>query len=109
MRAGWSFDKSPRYSMPPIVSRYKDRKLNRTFLFTGSDVYADGTARSNARGIYEPGTNIVWNWDAMESVLDTIFIKLGLAGDSGGLDRPVVMTEAVTNLGYARRSKSHKE
>lgn len=88
------------------MARYRDRKLNRTFAFVGSDVYADGTARGQSKNVYEPGSNIVNNWDAMEGVLDYIFIKLGIDGADGNIGRPIVMTEPVANLGYTRKSKS---
>lgn len=87
------------------MARYRDRKLNRTFTFVGSDVYADGTARGQAKNVYEPGSNVVNNWDAMEGVLDYVFVKLGVDGRSGGIGRPVVMTEPVANLGYTRKSE----
>ncbi|KAF2097217.1 actin-like ATPase domain-containing protein [Rhizodiscina lignyota] len=106
VRAGWSFDQAPRLSIPPFMARYRDRKLNRTFMFAGSDIYSDGTARGQAKNIYEPGSNIVNNWDVMEGVLDYIFIKMGIEGSNGGINRPVVMTEPVANLGYARKTMS---
>ena len=115
VRAGWSFDRNPRISIPPLMARYRDRKLYRTFAFIGPDVYADGTAKGQAKSAYEPGSNIVNNWDVIEGVLDDIFLKLGVdgsAGDgysgeegSGGIGRPVVMTEPVANLVYSRRSE----
>ncbi|KAI9659924.1 MAG: Nuclear actin-protein involved in chromatin remodeling [Bathelium mastoideum] len=104
VRAGWSFDKVPRVSLPPLMARYRDRKLNRTFAFMGSDVYADGTARGQAKNVYDPGTNIVNNWDVMEGVLDYIFVKLGIEGGTGAIERPVLMTEPVANLGYSRKT-----
>ena len=88
------------------MARYRDRKLNRTFMFVGSDVYADGTARGQAKNIYEPGSNVVNNWDVVEGVLDYVFIKLGLNGANGNIDRPIVMTEPVANLPYARKTMS---
>lgn len=88
------------------MARYRDRKLARMYTFTGSDVFADGTARGQSKNVYEPGTNIINNWDCMEGILDTIFHKLGLQSTNGTVDRPIVMTEPVANLGYARRSKS---
>ncbi|KAK5149020.1 hypothetical protein LTR04_000181, partial [Oleoguttula sp. CCFEE 6159] len=106
VRAGWSFDKDPRLSLDPVMARYKDRKLNRMFQFVGADVYADGTARGQAKNIYEPGTNIVNNWDVQEGVLDYIFIKLGISGRNGAIDRPIVMTEPMANLAYSRRVMS---
>jgi actin-related protein 5 len=86
------------------MARYRDRKLNRTFVFVGSDVFSDGTARGQAKNVYEPGSNIVNNWDAVEGVLDYIFVKMGI-DSRGGIDRPIVMTEPVANLGYARKSE----
>ncbi|KAF2086742.1 actin-like ATPase domain-containing protein [Saccharata proteae CBS 121410] len=106
LRAGWSFDENPRLSVVPMMAKYRDRKLNTTFNFIGTDVYADGTARGQAKGVYEPGTNIVNNWDAMEGVLDYVFTKLGLGGSDKSVGRPIVMTEPVANLGYSRRTMS---
>lgn len=74
-------------------------------MFVGSDIYSDGTARGQAKNIYEPGTNIINNWDVMEGVLDYILIKMGVGGESGAIDRPVVMTEPLANLAYARKSE----
>jgi actin-related protein 5 len=87
------------------MSRYKDRKYNRTYMFVGSDIFADGTARGNAKNIYEPGTNIVNNWDVTEGCIDYVFRKLGIDGTDGTVERPIVMTETVANLGYARKSE----
>ncbi|KAF2654511.1 actin-like ATPase domain-containing protein [Lophiostoma macrostomum CBS 122681] len=106
VRAGWSFDSKPRISLPPLMARYRDRKLMRTFTFVGSDVYSDGTARGQAKNIYEPGSNIVNNWDVLEGVLDYCFIKLGVDGQHGSIDRPIVMTEPVANLAYSRKTMS---
>lgn len=104
VRAGWSFEKQPRFSMPPIMSKYRDRKLGKTFSFAGSDCYADTTARGHIRNAFEAGTGIVSNWDAMEHVLDYVFLKLGMNDADGSIDAPVVMTEAVANLPYSRKS-----
>lgn len=38
----------------------------------------------------------------MECVLDSTFISLGI--DGAGIDRPVLMTEPLANLGYSRKS-----
>ncbi|KAM7206870.1 actin-like protein arp5 [Naviculisporaceae sp. PSN 640] len=104
VRAGWSFEDKPRLSIPPIMAKYRDRKLGKTFSFAGTDCYADTTARGHIRNAFEQYTGIVSNWDVMEHVLDHVFIKLGLNGVEGGIDMPVVMTEAVANLPYSRKS-----
>ncbi len=106
LRAGWSFDKTPRISFPPTVARYRDRKLNRTCSYVGYDAYADATTRGQMRYAFEPGTGVVGNWDVMEGMLDSTFVKLGIDGANGGIDRPVIMTEPVANLGYSRKSKA---
>ena len=67
-------------------------------------MYSDGTARGQAKNIYEPGSNIINNWDSVEGVLDYCFIKLGVDGQDGSIGRPIVMTEPVANLGYTRKS-----
>ena len=95
----------PRYTISPLWAKYKDRKLNRYYTYVGNDIYADGTARGQAKSIYDPGSNIVNNWDAMEGVLDYVFLKLGVNASRSGISRPLVMTEPVANLPYARRSK----
>ena len=74
-------------------------------MYAGWDTYADATTRGQIRNAFEPGSGIVANWDIMEGVLDYTFLKLGLDGEEGGIGRPIVMTDAVANLGYSRRSK----
>ncbi|AEO66930.1 931372c0-f32a-4f2f-8f07-e9b7afdc2dd6 [Thermothielavioides terrestris] len=106
VRAGWSFETKPRLAIPPIMSKYRDRKFGKTFSFAGQDCYADTTARGHIRNAFEAGTGIVSNWDVMEHVLDHVFIKLGMNGVEGGIDMPIVMTEAVANLPYSRKMMS---
>ncbi|MCJ1316881.1 Nuclear actin-protein involved in chromatin remodeling [Xylographa vitiligo] len=104
VRAGWSFDKAPRLSLPANVARYRDRKLNRTCMYVGYDAFADATTRGQIRSAFEPGSSIVANWDVMEGILDYTFLKLGLGGVEEGIGRPVVMTEPIANLGYSRKT-----
>lgn len=76
----------------------------------GYDAYADATTRGQLRSAFEPGSGIVVNWDVMEGVLDYIFVKLGMdAEESGGVGRPIVMTEPIANLGYSRKSTYAKD
>ena len=70
------------------MAKYRDRKLGKTFSFAGQDCYADTTARGHIRNAFESGTGVVSNWDAMEHVLDHIFIKLGMNGVDGAIDLP---------------------
>ncbi|KOS18125.1 Actin-like protein arp5 [Escovopsis weberi] len=95
VRAGWSFESTPRFSIPPIMAKFRDRKMNKTFSFAGTDCYVDTTARGHIRNAFEAGTGIVSNWDVTEHVLDYIFLKLGMNEGSGAIDLPIVMTEAI--------------
>ena len=70
----------------------------------GYDAYADATTRGQIRNAFEPGSSVIGNWDVMEGILDHIFTTLGADGSDNGIGRPVLMTEAVANLGYARKS-----
>jgi actin-related protein 5 len=88
------------------MAKYRDRKLGKTFAFAGSDVYADTTARGHMRAAFEAGSGVVCNWDVMEYVLDYLFLKLGIDGQNGAIDTPIVMTEALANLPYSRKSMS---
>ena len=88
------------------MAKYRDRKLGRTFSFAGMDCYADTTAKGHIRNAFEAGTGIVCNWDVMEHVLDYVFIKMGMNGVEGGIDLPIVMTEAPANLTYSRKCES---
>ncbi|KAK4542564.1 hypothetical protein LTR36_006612 [Oleoguttula mirabilis] len=106
VRAGWQTDATPRLQFPPLMARYTDRKLNRKLMFIGSEIYFDGTARGQAKNVYEPGSNIVNNWDVQEGILDYVFIRLGIDGRNNGVDRPVVMTEPLANTGYTRKVMS---
>lgn len=106
VRAGWNFEDTPRFSIPPIMAKYRDRKLGKTFSFAGLDCYSDTTARGHIRNAFEQGTGVVSNWDVMEHVLDYLFLKLGMNGVEGNIDMPIVMTEAVANLPYSRKCES---
>ena len=103
IKAGFSFDKQPRFFIPPIVAKYRDRKYNKACNFVGYDAYADATTRGQIRPVFEQYTSIPQNWDVMEAVLDYVFLKLGVEGTEGSIGRPIVMTEPVANLGYTRR------
>lgn len=105
MRAGWQIDATPRLNIPPLMARYTDRKLNRKLTFVGSEVYFDGTARGQAKNVYEVGNNIINNWDVKEGLLDYIFVKLGVQSE-GRVDRPVLLTEPAANLEYSRKGMS---
>jgi len=47
--------------------------------------------------------DVISNFDVMENVLDFMFLNMGIS-DEGGIGHPVVMTEALCNPTYNRKS-----
>ena len=106
VRAGLASSSSPLISFPPDVARFRDRKFNRTVSYVGYNAYADATTRGQIKKVFEPGTSVVGNWDAMENALDQVFTSLGVDnGVAGGVGRGIVMTEPVAALSYTRKSE----
>ncbi|KAI1615092.1 actin beta/gamma 1 [Exophiala viscosa] len=102
VKAGFSFEKKPRFLIPPVVAKFKDRKYNKYCMFVGHDAYADATTRGQIRTAFEQFTSIPTNWDIMEGIYDYIFLKLGVDNE-GSVGRPLVVTEPVANLGHSRK------
>ena len=84
-----------------VVSRYKDRKANVNVVTVGMDVYGDPAGRSNARSPFDG--NVVSDFDRMETILDYIFVTLGVDGSS--IEHPIIMTEPVCVPPYSRKRK----
>ncbi|CAH7670224.1 hypothetical protein BY996DRAFT_6735863 [Phakopsora pachyrhizi] len=98
VRAGYSGSTTPYLETESVVSKYRDRKTNRTIMLAGSDCYVDTTSRSNVRPLHEDG--IVCNYDSMEAMFDYVFLKLGV--NSQTVQHPILMTEALCNPIFTR-------
>ncbi|KAI5288846.1 Nuclear actin-protein involved in chromatin remodeling [Ascosphaera aggregata] len=93
LKAGWSFQSSPQLQIPPVVSRYRDRKANRMAQFIGNDAFTDATTRGQIRVATDAGSSIISNWDVMEAVFDYVFLKMGV--DADGTVGGIVMNETL--------------
>lgn len=100
VRAGYANSSAPDLIFDNIFSKYKSRSVNRTFHTVGEDVQIDPLARAVARSPYD--SNIITNWDAMEGVLDYVFLNLGLQGQDS--INPIVITESLCNLKASRKT-----
>ncbi|RPA81807.1 actin-like ATPase domain-containing protein [Ascobolus immersus RN42] len=100
IRAGFS-DSSRRLCFPPLISRFKDRKSNETFLYCGEDVFVDSVTKSSARRPSDQ--NIIVNFEAMESLLDYTFLNLGLDTQATGVATPLVIAENFHSIQYPRK------
>ncbi|PWW72977.1 actin-like ATPase domain-containing protein [Tuber magnatum] len=88
-----------------MVSKYRDRKAQKTYTVVGNDVFADPNSRGQAKNPFD--SNVVSNFDQMETLLDYCFINLGVGEEGGGgVGHSVVMTEAVCIPGYNRKMMS---
>lgn len=83
-------EKGPAHVFPTLYSKFRDRKVSRSYSLVGSSVYLDANSRSNIRSPYDG--SIISNWEAAELLLDYSFSKLGVGSDSR-VDNPIVMSE----------------
>ncbi|KAG0317555.1 Nuclear actin-protein involved in chromatin remodeling [Dissophora globulifera] len=79
-------------------AKFRDRKANVATTYVGNDVYSDINARSNTRTAFDGA--VMCNPEIMETVLDYIFIKLGI--DTETINHPLIMTEPVCVPQYNR-------
>ncbi|OLL25639.1 Actin-like protein arp5 [Neolecta irregularis DAH-3] len=98
-RAGWASETLPRYSFENQISKYRDRKMNRSLSYVGSDILSDPAASFNIKSAFDQ--NVVVNWESIEMVMDFVFLRMGI--DSDRIDHPIVMTEPMCNPGYNRK------
>lgn len=98
-RAGYATELKPRIIFDSVVSKYRDRRLMRTYTLVGNDTLVEPMARHIAKSPFD--FNIVANWDVMESVLDYVFLKLGVTGNEC-VEHSLLMTEPVCNPNYNR-------
>lgn len=98
-RAGYANDKDPHLVFDCIYSKYRNRTTNRTYQVVGEDVYLDPLVRAAAKTPYEG--SVITNWDAVEGILDHIFLNLGL--ENRDSINPVILTETLCNLKTSRK------
>ncbi|KAG0040371.1 Nuclear actin-protein involved in chromatin remodeling [Podila clonocystis] len=84
------------------IAKFRDRKASMSSTYVGNDVYADVLARSNSRTPFDGP--VMCNPEIMETVLDYIFIKMGIDADK--IDHALVMTEPVCVPLYNRNLMS---
>lgn len=98
-RAGYGTSNNPHLDFENVFSKYRNRTNNLTYLIAGDDTHLDHNVRSNIRSPFE--SNVITNWDSMEGILDYVFTKLGLEGQSA--INPIVLTETLCNLPSSRK------
>lgn len=75
-------------------------KLSEDLLLVGNDIKWADIPKMTCKSAFEQ--NVVCNYDVQENILDYIFCHLGIT--SSKVDHPILMTEAVCNPNYCRKS-----
>ncbi|KAK9454515.1 hypothetical protein V1511DRAFT_502200, partial [Dipodascopsis uninucleata] len=89
-RIGFATDQDPWLTFPTQLSRYRDRKILRTFTLIGTDANLDANTRQSAKSPFDGP--MISNWEYLETILDYCFVKLGVTSE-GRVDNPIMMSE----------------
>lgn len=92
-KIGLTNSPEPHNIFPSVAARYRDRKALKTLTLAGKDVYRDSLVRSSIKTPFDGP--LVTNWDYMEVLLDYSLAHLGVVGDNGRLNNPLILTEPV--------------
>ncbi|KAJ6799115.1 actin-related protein 5 [Iris pallida] len=96
-RIGWAGESDPRISFRNVVQRPRHRSTGETVTIVGDHHdpalmrYFDCT-RTSYRSAFD--SNVVYQYEIMEYVLDYAFERLGAGGQ---VDHPILMTECICN------------
>ncbi|KAJ8765961.1 hypothetical protein K2173_020477 [Erythroxylum novogranatense] len=101
-RVGWAGETDPRVIFRNIVQRPRHKATGETVTIVGDHdpallKYFDCT-RSGPRSAFD--SNVVYQFEIMEYVLDFAFDRLGANGSQ--IDHPILMTECVCNPVHSR-------
>ncbi|KAI4372976.1 hypothetical protein MLD38_011152 [Melastoma candidum] len=101
-RIGWAGEDDPRVVFRNIIQRPRHKTTGETVTVVGDHdpalfKYFD-CSRSGPRSAFD--SNVVYNFEIMEWILDFGFDRLGANGS--GIDHPILMTECVCNPLYSR-------
>ncbi|PWO00089.1 actin-like ATPase domain-containing protein [Tilletiopsis washingtonensis] len=97
----------PHVAFDNVVSRFRDRKSNTTFIVAGAEAYSDAQSRGSVRSAFDG--DVLTAPDILENVLDYTFLRLGVnAGQDGegSVQHPIVMTEALCSPSTSRTAVS---
>lgn len=101
-RVGYATEQSPSHVFPTQYSKYRDRKVNRTYTLLGNDIYLDSNGKQNMRSPFDGP--LVSNWEGIETLLDYSFTKIDVESRQG-VENPIVMSELMGCPSSQRKSK----
>lgn len=101
VRAGYGNRSDPSHIFPNRLTRYRDRKINRTFTFVGNDTNLEQSLRTQSRSPYDGP--IISNWDYVEDILEYTFHHLSVQGHNG-ISNPIILSEKLATLQSQREN-----
>lgn len=100
VRAGFTNCDLPSHVFPNCVTRYRDRKLNKTFTFVGNDTNLEQSIRTQSKSPFDGP--MITNWDYVEEILEYTFYHMGIQGNNG-ISNPLLLTERMATLQSQRQ------
>ncbi|CAN3374379.1 hypothetical protein DIURU_000742 [Diutina rugosa] len=105
-RVGLTNADDPNNVFPPLISKYRDRKLQKSLTIIGNDVLTDyQTLRSSSKTPYDGP--LITNWEQFENIIDYSFEYLGVKSTNGNVPNPVILTEPVC-CPFAQRKQMYE-
>lgn len=105
-RVGLCNSEQPNQVFPPLVLKYRDRRLQQLLTLIGNDVVNDWPLlRLLLKTPYDGP--LVTNWEQFENIIDYLFEYMGVTGLQGLVNNPVVVTEPV-GCPFAQRKQMYE-
>ncbi|GMM35438.1 Arp5 protein [Saccharomycopsis crataegensis] len=101
IRAGLTNTDTPFLNMPTIISRFRDRKLNRMLTYVGNDCFLDPLFKSSIKSPFDGP--LINNWDVTEWLLDYSFYHLNVSSQDG-VDNPIIINEFMATPASQRKN-----
>ncbi|CAH2350435.1 actin-related protein 5 [[Candida] railenensis] len=90
-KIGLTNSTSPNNVFPTLISRFRDRKANKSLTIIGNDIYRDSSIKSSTKSPFDGP--LITNWDYVEDILDYSFEHLSVTSSNGKVNNPIIMTE----------------
>ncbi|EDO16711.1 hypothetical protein Kpol_1003p16 [Vanderwaltozyma polyspora DSM 70294] len=101
LKAGYTNQDVPSLVFPTRLTRFRDRRLNRTMTFIGNDISLDQAVRAQSKSPFDG--SMVTNWEYIDEMLEYTFKHLGVLGDNG-ISNPLIFSEKLAVV-QAQRSQ----
>lgn len=106
IRAGYAADSEPSHVFLNRLSRFRDRKLNKTLTFIGNDTLLDQAVRTQSKSPYDG--QLITNWEQVDEILQYTFHHLGVVSREGeGIANTLILNEKLAAIQSQRTQWYH--